>query len=191
MSNLKHKKMDDLLKAVKESIPLVIEEWNNVKLKQFESLYEQSFEEYFSNRETQEKTKVVSPVIDVIFARIMSQKIENFVIDEGKGRDYNWKGIPLENKLTLSISNSWTGNGYKKTDYHLLSKFELNEKGLIISYFSCLVNLEDCLSSWSLPDKKSNFSTLKFLNVDFDKIILIHGDKKRSKKFIHFTMVKM
>ena len=119
----------------------------------------------------------------------MSQKIDNFVIDEGKGRDYRWDDIPLENKLTLSVGNSWTGNGYKKTDYHILSKFELDTSGRIISYFSCLVNLKECSSSWSKPHK-SNFSTLVFLNEDFDKIIQIYGVPKKSKKYLQFSMVE-
>ena len=180
--------MEKLIQAIKDSIPLVIEEWNNKKINHFEILFEHSFEDYFCERETQEKTKIISPIIDTIFARIMSQQIDNFVIDEGKGRDYRWYNIPLENKLTLSTGNSWTGNGYEKTDYHILSKFELNKSGKIISYFSCLVNLKECSSFWSKPHK-SNFSTLKFLNDDFDKIIPIHGNIKKSRKHLHFSMV--
>ena len=181
--------MQDLIKAIEVSIPLVINEWNTKKIKQFETLYEQPFAKYFNNRQTQEKTKVVSPVIDTVFARIMSEQT-NFVIDEGKGRDYQWNGIPLENKLTLSTGNSWTGNGYKKTDFHILSKFELDENGLIVNYFSCLVNLTECLSNWTTP-KNSNFSTLQFLSEDFDKITVIHGSLiKSKKKYLDCVMVK-
>ena len=98
--------MQELIKAIEMSIPLVVDNWNDVKIKQFEILYEQPFAEYFRNRQTQEKTKVVSPVIDTVFARIMSEKISNFMVDEGKGRDYRWNEKPLENKLTLSTGNS-------------------------------------------------------------------------------------
>lgn len=181
--------MEELIKAIEKSIPLVVNEWNTKKIKQFEDLYEQPFNEYFKNRQTQEKTKTVSPVIDVIFARIMSEQISDFVIDEGKGRDYQWNNIPLENKLTLSTGNSWTGNGYKKTDFHILSKFELNENGHIINYFSCLVNLTECLSGWTKP-KNSNFSTLQFLSEDYDKVIVIHGGLTKRRKYLDCKLVK-
>lgn len=181
--------MEDLIKAIKTSIPIVIEEWNSKKVGQFEKLFEHRFNEYFENKETQEKTKIISPIIDTIFARIMSQQLDNFIIDEGKGRDYRWNDIPLESKLTLSLNNSWTGNGYEKTNYHILSKFELGDDGQIISYFSCLVNLSECLSSWTKPDTKSNFSTLKFVKEDYEKIIPIHGEVISSKKLLHFHLV--
>jgi hypothetical protein len=181
--------MEELIKAIYVSIPKVVKEWNAKKLLEFENLYEQTFKEYFNDKQTQEKTKIISPIIDAIFARIMCEQINGFVIDAGRGKDYNWNGIPLESKLTLSSGNSWTGNGYKKTDYHILSKFDFNEYGLIISYFSCLVNLNDCLSKWSKPHM-SNFSTLKFINEDIDKIILIYGDKEKKSKYLHFSMVK-
>jgi len=181
--------MKELIKAIEKSIPLVVIEWNTKKIKQFESYVEQPFAKYFSNRQTQEKTKMVSPAIDVIFSRIMSEQISDFVIDEGKGRDYQWNELPLECKLTLSTDNSWTGNGYKKTDFHILFKFELDENGLIINYFSCLVDLSKCLSDWTVP-KNSNFSSLKFHNEDSDKITVIHGGLTKSQKWISYTMVK-
>jgi len=181
--------MEDLIKAIEKSIPLVVSEWNTKKIQQLEVAWEQPFGKYFLNRETQEKTKMVSPIIDIVFARVMSEQIDGFVIDEGKGRDYQWNGIPLENKLTLSTGNAWTGNGYKKTDFHILSKFELDENGFIISYFSCLVNLTNCLSDWSKP-KNSNFSSLKFHNEDSDEIIVIHGSLVKNQKWLNFTMVK-
>lgn len=181
--------MEKLVKAIEISIPLVVKEWNTNKIHQFETLVEQPFSKYFLNRETQEKTKMVSPIIDIIFKRMMSQQIDDFSIDEGKGRDFQWNGIPLENKLTLSTGNSWTGNGYKKTDFHILSKFELDQNGLIVSYFSCLVNLANCLSDWTKP-KNSNFSTLKFLNVDLEKITIIHGNMTKSQKYVNISLVK-
>ncbi len=181
--------MENLIKAIEKSIPIVVNEWNTKKIQQFETLVEQPFSKYFLNRETQEKTKMVSPIIDIIFARVMSEQVDCFVIDEGRGRDYQWNGIPLENKLTLSTGNSWTGNGYKKTDFHILSKFELDENGFIVSYFSCLVNLTNCLSDWSKP-KNSNFSTLKFLNEDFEKVTVIHGKMDKNQKYLSCTMIK-
>lgn len=185
--------MTQLIEAINKAIPVVVSEWNTKKIFQFETLVEQSFASYFANRETQEKTKMVSPIIDTIFARVMSELCDDFKIDEGKGRDYEWNGIPLENKLTLSTGNAWTGNGYKKTDFHILSKFELDENGFIVSYFSCLVNLTECQSAWSKP-KNSNFSTLKFLNEDYEKISVIHGNMTKARgarsKYLNCGLIK-
>jgi len=180
-----------LLDAIKIAITLTVAEWNNTKKNQFENLMEQSFSVYFSNRQTQEKTKMVSPIIDAVFSRIMKKLLINFHVDEGKGKDYRWCKLELENKLTLSVGNSWTGNGYKKTSFHILNRMELNDDGEIISYFSALVDLSECESNWTAPTTKSNFSTLKFLNNDFSKIQLIHGDMTKKQKFINFVNTKV
>jgi len=185
------KNMKKLIEAIELTIPQVIMEWNDEKLKQLEVVWEQSFKSYFSGRQTQEKTKVVSPVIDVVFARIMKTHLDDFQVDEGKGRDYKWGDILLENKLTLGLGNSWTGNGYTKTDIHLLFRFDMDENGLITSYFSSVVDLSKCLSDWTDPTNKSNFSTLKFLVSDRPEIYIIHGEMVGKKKYLSCEMVKV
>ncbi len=181
--------MIELVNAIKSTLPLVVNEWNSNKLKQLELYVEKPFKEYFENRETQEKTKMVSPAIDAIFNKIMCSKINDFKIDEGKGRDYKYNQTPLECKTTLSCGNSWTGNGYKKTDYHILFRLEMDENGYITSYFSMLVNLNECESSWTEPTLSSNFSTLKFLNNDLDKITFIHGNMTKKRKYMDCVMI--
>lgn len=175
-----------LKNAIEIAIPLTIDEWNKTKKKKFENLMEQSFENYFLNKQTQEKTKMVSPIIDAVFSRIMKTILPNFHVDEANGRDYNWDKLELENKLTLSVGNSWTGNGYKKTNFHILNRMELNVNGEIVSYFSALVDLSKCESDWTAPTTKSNFSSLKFLNEDYCKINVIHGNMQKKQKFINF-----
>ena len=54
--------LQKLVDAVKNILPAVIKEWNEIKLIQFETLYEQSFEQYFKNLQTQEKTKRLSSI---------------------------------------------------------------------------------------------------------------------------------
>ena len=39
--------MDKLINAIKTTIPIVIKEWNEKKIHQFEILVEQKFKEYF------------------------------------------------------------------------------------------------------------------------------------------------
>jgi hypothetical protein len=164
-----------LAEAIKITIPKVIQEWNTVKLPLFESLVEQSFKSYFEGRQTQEKTKMVAPILDSIFARHMKLIIPEFVVSEGKGQDYLYGIIPFENKITFGIGDSWTGNGYSKTPWHLLMRFELTEDGKIIGQFVMMTDLSKCESKWTAPGKTSNFSTLKFKVADMGNLIGIIG----------------
>ena len=177
--------MENLKVAINGILPSVVNEWNTVKLGQFTALYEQSFEDYFKGRKTQEKTKVVSPILDSIFARNLKQVVPTFEVDEGKGRDYCYGDIPIESKITFGNGHGWTGNGYGKTPWHLLMRFNLTETGVITSYFAMLANLDECKSNWTAPGDKSNFSTLQFLVEDKDKLQVVTGsvsDKTKTGK---------
>jgi hypothetical protein len=167
--------MKKLVEAIKTTVPKVVQEWNTVKLPLFESLVEQSFKNYFEGRQTQEKTKMVAPIIDSIFARHMKTIIPEFIVSEGKGQDYLYGIIPFESKITFGSGDSWTGNGYSKTPWHLLMRFEITEEGKIISQFAMITDLSKCKSKWTDPGKTSNFSTLKFKVEDIDNLIGIIG----------------
>ena len=53
-------------------------------------------------------------------------------ITEEKKKDYTFrKRLSLESKNTLSTSNSWTGNGYPKCNWHILFKYDFNKDGII------------------------------------------------------------
>jgi hypothetical protein len=164
-----------LADSIKQVLPAVVKEWNAVKLPLFESLVEQSFADYFKKRLTQEKTKMLAPILDNIFARHMKAVVHNFVVSEGKGQDYSYGSIPMESKITFGIGDSWTGNGYNKTPWHLLMRFELTEHGKIINHFVMITDLSECSSQWTAPGKNSNFSTLKFKIDDLDKLITVIG----------------
>lgn len=183
-------KLDKLYESIRKVVPLVVKEWNDVKINQFQLLFEKSFQDHYKNRQTQEKTKNVSPVIDTIFTRLMNEELPEFELDEGKGRDYKYGDIPLECKVTLSGGNSWTGNGYTKTDMHILFRFNINDEGIIDSYFTLVVDLSECDSTWTSPDTSSNFSSLKFLNCDKEKLNVIHGSVIERSKYLACEMVK-
>jgi len=203
--------LEELIKTIETALPLVVEEWNTTSLYHFKLFYRKSFKDFFFNKQTQEKTKIVSPAVNEIFCEKMTLLSNKFSKDEINGRDFIWKCddsdavmlleskiscenekiIPLEGKITLSSGNVWTGNGYKKTNIHILIRFEMDENGYIISYFSSLVDLSHCISKWSEPTIKSNFSNLKFLTEDYDKINIIHGKIiKTNKKYLDFEMKK-
>jgi hypothetical protein len=167
--------INELSNAIQKILPLVVEEWNTKKLPLFESLVEQSFVDYFAGRQTQEKTKMVAPILDSIFYRYISSILSNFEVAEGKGTDYKWNKVFFESKITFSEGNSWTGNGYTKTPWHILMKFNLTEEGHIVSQFAMLANLDECTSKWTAPGQKSNFSTLAFVVEDIQNLIPIIG----------------
>jgi hypothetical protein len=174
--------MNKLADAIKTVIPNVVQEWNDIKLPLFEQLVEQTFNKYFEGRQTQEKTKMVAPILDSIFARHVKAIIPEFVVSEGKGQDYLYGSIPFEGKITFGSGDSWTGNGYSKTPWHLLMRFELTEQGKIVSQFAMITDLSQCESNWTAPGTTSNFSTLKFKVKDMDNLIPIIGKLSNKTK---------
>ena len=182
--------INSLVAAIQTTVPDVVTEWNTKKLPQFESLVEQSFRQYFEGRQTQEKTKLVAPILDVVFARLMKTQLTDFVIDEGVGRDYCYGITPLESKITLGQGNGWVGNGYAKTPWHILMKFSMDDDGHINEMFATLVNLDQCKSKWTAPDTSSNFSGLTFLTEDADQLIPIIGTVKHNSKYLKPILVE-
>ena len=167
--------MENLVTAIRAVIPGVVKEWNTVKLPLFEQLVGQSFEQYFQGRQTQEKTKMVAPILDSIFALRLKHILPEWMVAEGKGLDYMFGEIPFECKITFGSGDSWTGNGYSKTPWHLLMRFELDQQGNIIKQFAAIVDLSACGSKWSATGDTSNFSTLKFQLADQPHLIPICG----------------
>ena len=171
-----------LVKVLKEVMPLICKEWNTVSLPLMEKLYRKSFKDIFKNRQTQEKTKAISPIIDEIIAEFIQKKIEAFTTTEGKGFDYTLNDILIEWQNSLSESNSWTGNGYRKTNWHVLCKFIPNEDGVIEKYFACIVPYDMVESNWSATGN-SNFSSLSILKTDLDQVIEVSGSFKPLVKY--------
>jgi hypothetical protein len=179
-----HRNLSVLRKAIAAVIPVLVKEWNTVKLPEFERIYEQSFASLYKNRQTQEKTKAIAPFIDVMFARLIKEYIPDFEIDETVGRDYTWDKEGWECKITFGSGVGWTGNGYAKTSNHILLRFTLTEDGVMTEMFAALTDLDDCKSNWTDPTNKSNFSTLAFLKEDEDKLDVIIGDTKINSVYI-------
>jgi len=175
--------IEDLAVAIGQVIPFVCKEWNENNLQLFETAYRgKSFRQIFAGRQTQEKTKAISPIIDEIFSEFIQEKLPAFRITEGKGKDYTINSTWVEWKNSLSDKNAWTGNGYAKTNWHVLCKFIPNEDGVIEKYFACIVPYDKVESNWS-PTGNSNFSELKLLKTDLDQVIEISGSFKPLRKF--------
>jgi hypothetical protein len=158
----------------------IIRDFNQHINNTFEIYHLQSYREYFKDNKTQEITKEISPLFNTILCKNLKQF--GFLKCEINGSDYIFNNVNIEGKLTLSSGNNWTGNGYKKTNLHLLMKLNLNENGNIDSSFCCIIPLDESISNWSLKTKSSNFVNLKLLKEDISNIILINGEFKPLKK---------
>ena len=109
--------------------------------------------------------------------------LDGFNTDKVNKRDYMYKNIPIEAKITLSDGDSWTGNGTKKTPWHLLFKFKINDDGIIEGCFCMFANICECITDWSEPKKSKkglpvNFSGISFKNKNHtnNKLHVVSGD---------------
>lgn len=143
------------------------------------------WKDMISDLKTQEKTKILSPIFTRHFINFFQQY--GFVLCEENMKDIKWRDEDFEMKITLSLGNSWTGNGFKKVNWHLLIKLNLDSDGLIEKSFCCLIPLNECSSNWTTPSGTNNFSTLKLRAEDHNKIVVLHG--KIDKKNILLTPV--
>lgn len=190
--------MENTIEKLKEELKSakVIERlskmWNEEKLEFFQKLHDKSYKEHFRNLKNQDKTKEISPILYSIFSNICQE--ENIRLDENNttGSDYLYDStIPIEAKITLSNGNTWTGNGTKKTPWHILFRINLNEDGVIIGIFCMIANIEECLTQWSKPKDSTgggrvNFSEIKFSNNCLDNLFIINGKVKKSQKWLKY-----
>lgn len=148
----------------------------------WESTYFETFSEWKKSQDTQTVTQTLSG----IFNAYLKKELKNigFHVKAGKRMDYLWDDIEIEGKLSCSVSESWTGNGFPKTNWHLLIKLSFNSDGLLNGSFVCLVPLNECLSSWTKSGEKDNFSSLKLRKEDLEKIFLIWGQFKKNPTYL-------
>jgi hypothetical protein len=173
--------------VIKQNWKTITQEFNKHINEKFEDFFLMPYSEYFRNNKTQEITKIISPVFNSILCKNL--KSFGFIKSETNGSDYIFENISIEGKITLSKDNSWTGNGYKKTNWHLLIKLELDEHGLIFNSFCALVPLDECISNWTKPSLGSNFSSLKFENQDFEKINVINGNVETKTSYLSINLL--
>jgi len=172
--------MESLITTIRNVYPAALNEFNAVRLPLLEQALGRSIMEEFPDpiKRTAETTKVLVRILDNTFFRHIHAVEPTFVEDESSGRDNRFGDIPIEQKSTFGKNDSWTGNGYDKTGWHLLKKFSMSDNGRINGCFIALVNLEECTSKWSERTLKSNFSSLHLKSVDEDKVHVIVGSLK-------------
>lgn len=123
------REIQDLVNAIKVALPKVIDEWNNESLSQFELLYRRPFKEVFAGRQTQEKTKAISPIIDEIFTEKIKDELPSFVQSEGNSKDYmigstwiEWKNSLADN-LNKKMENMMMYLGLEMDTKKLIGMF--------------------------------------------------------------------
>jgi len=179
-------KLEALAKEIKKITPGAVREFNEKRLGYLEKGWGETLssiiDKTIPRQKTQEKTKLLSRSINNCFIQQIQKKIKGFTESNADGHDYEFKGIKIEDKNTLSSSDTWTGNGYPKSKIHLLKKFSLSNEGLIEKAFICLIELNK--SQWSAPTTKSNFSTLRISKDDESYSIKIWGEFEVSNSFL-------
>jgi len=153
-----------------------------------------SLKEIFSKTKQpgQDFTKSFTDIINVVFYLILRKFGVNFEPDESDGYDYLYEGVKIEDKNSIclnEISNSFTGNGFNKTSWHILKKFKFDlEKEKITACGIYLVNLSKCKSAWTEGSKKSNYTTLKFKIEDKANIHCLYGDLTSKRKYLNCSL---
>jgi hypothetical protein len=178
------------MKEIKEililELPNIIKEINEIRLPALEKSWGRSFKEEFSNENqvTVEIAKNYSRPVNNCFYRHIKNYLPSFLEHTTDGSDYIFHGIPIEDKNSFSSSGSWVGNGFKKTDIHLLKKFQCDEHGKISHAFIAFVDLDKCSSLWSNKNINTNRSILEFGIQDADAIDIVFGSIKLNRKKI-------
>jgi hypothetical protein len=188
--------MDKFKDTLKKVLPIAIKEFNEIRLPALETAWGRCFQEEWENEDSKHKTseitKVYTRVINnTIYKHLKQEKELEFQEHGTDGSDFIINGIPIEDKNSFSDSESWTGNGYKKTDIHLLKKFKINDQGKIESVFAMIVDLSLCISKWPAPTTSSNFSSLKFVCEDETQLQVILGSLQRKKKYLSVSLQKI
>ena len=179
--------MNELIQALKISIPQAVEDFNTVRLPMIEKSWGRSFKQEMlnENQVTVEIAKNFARPLNNCIFRYTNAILPQFTEHTTDGSDYVYGDILIEDKNSFSAdSNGWVGNGFKKTPIHLLKKFKCDSNGRIISLFAAIVDLSTCSSQWSDKKIDTNRSVISFEVSDYNKISIIHGNLKLNKKYI-------
>jgi hypothetical protein len=177
--------MQKLVDTIRDVLPGVIKEFNEKRLPALEAAWGRSFSEEMQNENqvTVEIAKNYARPLNNTFFRHINEAMPEFQELTTDGSDYMLGDIPIEDKNSFSPdSNGWVGNGFAKTDWHLLKKFRVDSDGKITEAFIALVNLAEVQAAWSDRQINTNRSVISFNVADEDKVIVVWGNTKRNPK---------
>jgi hypothetical protein len=171
----------------------MVNEFNTVCLPALEQAWGRSFKDEWQSEDpsirTAEITKVLARPLNNVMFRHIHSALPQFIEASTRGYDWKFGDVPIEDKNSFSDGDSWTGNGFGKTNCHLLKKFQIDENGRIIAAFVGLVDLSRCGTNWTDKTIKSNFSSLKFLCLDKEHIHVIHGSVNPKIKYLSINLL--
>ena len=178
--------MRSLIQCLQQVLPQIVKEFNETRLPALETAWGRSFRAELDNEDqkTVEISKNYSRPLNHTMFRHVNRLLPQFTEHTTAGSDYLFQGTPLEDKNSFSPSNSWVGNGFTKTNWHLLKKFQVDDAGRITHAFVALVDLSLCSAAWSAKTLKTNRSEIKFKNPDQPHITVIYGAVSAKKIYL-------
>lgn len=182
--------MKQLIQTIKQVLPQVIQEVNEIRIPALETAWGRSFQEEMANEDqiTVEIAKNYARPLNNAMFRHLQARLPKFTEHSTNGSDYAFGSILIEDKNSFSDSNSWVGNGFAKTPIHLLKKFQVDERGRINKAFVAVVDLGRCASAWTAKTVETNRSTIKFTVNDIEHIQVAYGELAVKKKYIQPVM---
>ena len=162
------------LPHLRDAMVFSVNRWNEVKLQQFESFFEISFQAFMDRHDdnTAERTKVVSPP----FCSLLNNRLEEvlggrYTVRETIGCDlqiqFNGTIHPVEQKLTTASGEgsdgfSWAGNRISnKSGWHMLIRTLHTDLGMITHAYAGMLDYDQATSSnWRRSGGRGNFGTL-------------------------------
>lgn len=183
--------MQQLIQTLRQVMPAVIKEVNEVRIPALESAWGRSFAQEMQNENqvTVEIAKNYARPLNNCMFRHVNAILPDFLELTTDGSDYVYQGINIEDKNSFSPSAGWVGNGFKKTPLHLLKKFAVDNQGRITDQFVCLVDLSRCASGWSAKNIKTNRSVIQFALADQPHIEVIVGSLARGRTYLRPQLV--
>lgn len=196
----------DIISAIKHCVLSVINWWNADMLPLFESLYGESWKDFFSKispkQITQEKTKLATTIFTNRLNSCIKRKLgDKFEIANDTSFDvtFNVNGeiYPVEQKLTTQPVNAkyhtWTGNHVSnKVGPHLLIRLEIDDNGKITGVYVGLLELDRCdITKWSSTKSDVNYATLKLRWSDRNQLQDILGKQLQQNSFIRFDYYRL
>jgi hypothetical protein len=177
--------LNNLAEAIRDVLPEVIKEINEIRIPALEQAWGRSFADELANENqvTVEIAKNYARPVNNTFYEHIKRVLPEFTEHTTDGSDYALEGILIEDKNSFSASNGWVGNGFNKTPVHLLKKFEVDADGRITKAFIALVDLSKTQGAWSDRQINTNRSVIQFMNEDIDNILLVTGSIRPAKKY--------
>lgn len=183
--------MNDLAQLLRQALPEVVRQFNQEVLPALETQVwrrtaRQMFGAIRNDQISVEKSKQFNWPINNLMIDVVNQQAGNPVLEDtqDRGQDliYLPTNTPIEDKNTFGAGAGWTGNGFDKTDWHLLKKFHTNDDCRIIDGFVCLVDLSKTASRWGDKNGKQRVG-LNLASADRDHIIIVWGSLECKRKW--------